>query len=110
MCRICEWAFENEPVFLSHMKSNHKPGEMPYVCQVSATCPVVTGSAPGPTDPCDPQVCSYRSSFYSDVLRHFASFHADSRFLLCVFCLKVNRNAVSYQQHLLRHQVTLPSR
>uniref|UniRef100_A0A674PDY6 Pogo transposable element derived with ZNF domain b n=1 Tax=Takifugu rubripes TaxID=31033 RepID=A0A674PDY6_TAKRU len=82
MCRICEWAFENEPVFLSHMKSNHKPGEMPYVCQV----------------------CSYRSSFYSDVLRHFASVHADSRFLLCVFCLKVNRNPVSYQQHLLRHQ------
>uniref|UniRef100_H3CB87 Pogo transposable element derived with ZNF domain b n=1 Tax=Tetraodon nigroviridis TaxID=99883 RepID=H3CB87_TETNG len=83
MCRICEWAFETEPVFLSHMKSNHKPGEMPYVCQV----------------------CSFRSSFYSDVLRHFASFHTDSRFLLCVFCLKVNRNPVSYQQHLLRHQV-----
>lgn len=37
MCRICEWAFESEPVFLNHMKSNHKPGEMPYVCQVSVT-------------------------------------------------------------------------
>lgn len=37
MCRICEWAFENEPAFLNHMKSNHKPGEMPYVCQVSAS-------------------------------------------------------------------------
>lgn len=37
MCQICEWAFETEPVFLSHMKSNHKPGEMPYVCQVSGT-------------------------------------------------------------------------
>ncbi|KAM9852026.1 pogo transposable element with ZNF domain [Aulostomus maculatus] len=84
MCRICEWAFENEPAFLNHMKSNHKPGEMPYVCQV----------------------CSYRSSFYSDVLQHFASFHRDSRFLLCVFCLKVTRNPTSYQQHLLRHQVT----
>uniref|UniRef100_A0A8C9Y958 HTH CENPB-type domain-containing protein n=1 Tax=Sander lucioperca TaxID=283035 RepID=A0A8C9Y958_SANLU len=69
MCRICEWAFENEP--------------MPYVCQV----------------------CSYRSSFYSDVLSHFASFHRESRFLLCLFCLKVNRNPVSYQQHLLRHQM-----
>ncbi|XP_078101225.1 pogo transposable element with ZNF domain [Sander vitreus] len=83
MCRICEWAFENEPAFLNHMKSNHKPGEMPYVCQV----------------------CSYRSSFYSDVLSHFASFHRESRFLLCLFCLKVNRNPVSYQQHLLRHQM-----
>lgn len=37
MCRICEWAFENEPAFLNHMKSNHKPGEMPYICQVSLT-------------------------------------------------------------------------
>ncbi|XP_042345926.1 pogo transposable element derived with ZNF domain b [Plectropomus leopardus] len=83
MCRICEWAFENEPAFLNHMKSNHKPGEMPYVCQV----------------------CSFRSSFYSDVLQHFASFHRDSRFLLCVFCLKVTRNPISYQQHLLKHQV-----
>lgn len=34
MCRICEWVFESEPVFLNHMKSNHKPGEMPYICQV----------------------------------------------------------------------------
>ncbi|XP_071324796.1 pogo transposable element with ZNF domain isoform X2 [Trachinotus anak] len=84
MCRICEWAFENEPAFLNHMKSNHKPGEMPYICQV----------------------CSYRSSFYSDVLQHFASFHRDSRFLLCVFCLKVTRNPTSYQQHLLRHQIS----
>lgn len=33
-CKICEWAFENEPVFLQHMKNTHKPGEMPYVCQV----------------------------------------------------------------------------
>ncbi|XP_060905430.1 pogo transposable element with ZNF domain isoform X1 [Labrus mixtus] len=84
MCRICEWAFDNEPAFLNHMKSNHKPGEMPYICQV----------------------CSYRSSFYSDVVQHFTSFHRDSRFLLCVFCLKVTRNPTSYQQHLLRHQVS----
>lgn len=50
-------------------------------------------------------MCSFRSSFYLDVLRHFAGVHTDSRFLLCVFCLKVSRNPVSYQQHLLRHQV-----
>lgn len=56
------------------------------------------------------QVCSFRSSFYLDVLRHFASFHTDSRFLLCVFCLKVTRNPVSYQQHLLRHQVSWVAR
>uniref|UniRef100_A0A3P9DCD0 C2H2-type domain-containing protein n=1 Tax=Maylandia zebra TaxID=106582 RepID=A0A3P9DCD0_9CICH len=76
MCRICEWAFESEPLFLNHMKSNHKPGEMPYV------------------------VCSYRSSFYSDVLQHFSSFHRDSCFLLCIFCLKVTRNPVSYRCRL----------
>lgn len=34
-CKICEWSFESEPVFLQHMKNTHKPGEMPYVCQVS---------------------------------------------------------------------------
>lgn len=33
-CKICEWAFESEPMFLQHMKDTHKPGEMPYVCQV----------------------------------------------------------------------------
>uniref|UniRef100_A0ABI8AED4 Pogo transposable element derived with ZNF domain n=1 Tax=Felis catus TaxID=9685 RepID=A0ABI8AED4_FELCA len=32
-CKICEWAFESEPLFLQHMKDTHKPGEMPYVCQ-----------------------------------------------------------------------------
>ncbi|XP_077384348.1 pogo transposable element with ZNF domain isoform X2 [Festucalex cinctus] len=83
-CRICEWAFEDEPAFLNHMKANHKPGEMPYVCQV----------------------CLYRSSFYSDVLQHFAGFHRDSRYLLCVFCLKVSRNVACYQKHVLRHQVS----
>ncbi|KAF7646769.1 hypothetical protein LDENG_00182790 [Lucifuga dentata] len=83
VCRICEWAFENEPAFLNHMKTNHKPGEMPYVCQV----------------------CSFRSSFYSDILQHFANFHIDTRFLLCLFCLKVTKNTHTYQQHLLRHQI-----
>lgn len=34
-CRICELAYENEPIFLQHMKNSHKPGEMPYVCQVN---------------------------------------------------------------------------
>lgn len=36
-CKICEWAFESEPMFLQHMKDTHKPGEMPYVCQVLHT-------------------------------------------------------------------------
>lgn len=33
-CRICELAFDSEPTFLWHMKTTHKPGEMPYSCQV----------------------------------------------------------------------------
>uniref|UniRef100_A0A3B5N1M3 C2H2-type domain-containing protein n=1 Tax=Xiphophorus couchianus TaxID=32473 RepID=A0A3B5N1M3_9TELE len=82
LCRICEWAFDSEPAFLNHMKSNHKPGEMPYVCQV----------------------CSFRSSFYSDVVQHFATFHRETPFLLCVFCLKVMKNPGNYQQHLFRHK------
>ncbi|KAK5607345.1 hypothetical protein CRENBAI_026393 [Crenichthys baileyi] len=88
LCRICEWAFDNEPAFLNHMKSNHKPGEMPYVCQECF------------------QVCSFRSSFYSDVLQHFATFHRETLFLLCVFCLKVMKNPTNYQQHLYRHKLS----
>lgn len=38
-CKICEWAFESEPLFLQHMKDTHKPGEMPYVCQVRPLFP-----------------------------------------------------------------------
>ncbi|XP_041963565.1 pogo transposable element derived with ZNF domain b isoform X2 [Alosa sapidissima] len=81
-CKICEWAFETEPVFLQHMKNTHKPGEMPYVCQV----------------------CQYRSSFYSDVYNHFRTWHEDTRYLLCLYCLKTFKNSNSYQQHFSRHQ------
>ncbi|XP_035386916.1 pogo transposable element derived with ZNF domain b isoform X2 [Electrophorus electricus] len=81
-CKICEWAFESEPIFLQHMKNTHKPGEMPYVCQV----------------------CQYRSSFYCDVHNHFRTWHEDTRYLLCVYCLKVFKNSSSYQLHFSRHQ------
>ncbi|KAM6968116.1 uncharacterized protein FYW47_006818 [Aplochiton taeniatus] len=82
LCQICEWAFESELVFLNHMKVAHKTGEMPYVCQV----------------------CGYRSSFYSSVQSHFLLCHRDTRYLLCVYCLKVTRNNVNYQHHLQLHQ------
>uniref|UniRef100_A0A3B4D3M3 Pogo transposable element derived with ZNF domain b n=1 Tax=Pygocentrus nattereri TaxID=42514 RepID=A0A3B4D3M3_PYGNA len=81
-CKICEWAFDSEPVFLQHMKNTHKPGEMPYVCQV----------------------CQYRSSFYSDVHNHFRTWHEDTRYLLCIYCLKVFKHSSTYQQHFSRHQ------
>ncbi|XP_053490604.1 pogo transposable element with ZNF domain isoform X2 [Ictalurus furcatus] len=81
-CKICEWAFESEPVFLQHMKNTHKPGEMPYVCQL----------------------CQYRSSFYSDVHSHFCTWHEDTRYLLCIYCLKVFKNSGTYQQHFARHK------
>ncbi|XP_063054522.1 uncharacterized protein pogzb [Engraulis encrasicolus] len=81
-CKICEWSFDTEPVFLQHMKNTHKPGEMPYVCQV----------------------CDYRSSFYSDVYNHFRTWHEDTRYLLCLYCLKVFKNSPTYQHHFSRHQ------
>ncbi|TSK16107.1 Pogo transposable element with ZNF domain [Bagarius yarrelli] len=81
-CKICEWSFESEPVFLQHMKNTHKPGEMPYVCQL----------------------CQYRSSFYSDVHSHFCTWHEDTRYMLCIYCLKVFKNSGTYQQHFARHQ------
>jgi len=48
-CRICELNFENEQVFLMHMKDRHTYNEMPYVCKL----------------------CSYRSSFYLELTLHF---------------------------------------
>lgn len=34
ICKICELSFETEHMLLQHMKDTHKPGEMPYICQV----------------------------------------------------------------------------
>ncbi|MGH0158021.1 UNVERIFIED_CONTAM: hypothetical protein FKN15_062207 [Acipenser sinensis] len=84
-CKICELAFESEQVLLQHMKDNHKPGEMPYVCQV----------------------CSYRSSVFSDVENHFRVAHENTKHLLCPFCLKVIKCATPYMLHYMRHQVTI---
>ncbi|KAK7913085.1 hypothetical protein WMY93_013296 [Mugilogobius chulae] len=81
-CRICELAFESEQVLLDHMKNNHKPGEMPYVCQV----------------------CNFRSSFFSDVETHFREAHANTKDLLCPFCLKVVKSGHVYMQHYMKHQ------
>uniref|UniRef100_A0A2K5JF17 Pogo transposable element derived with ZNF domain n=1 Tax=Colobus angolensis palliatus TaxID=336983 RepID=A0A2K5JF17_COLAP len=90
-CKICEWAFESEPLFLQHMKDTHKPGEMPYVCQPYFPSYVT-------------QVCQYRSSLYSEVDVHFRMIHEDTRHLLCPYCLKVFKNGNAFQQHYMRHQ------
>ncbi|XP_043074022.1 pogo transposable element derived with ZNF domain a isoform X2 [Puntigrus tetrazona] len=82
VCKICEWSFENEPLFLNHMKHAHKPGEMPYMCQV----------------------CEFRSSFYEDVISHFAEKHKNTCILMCPFCLKVFRSCGGFQMHFTRHQ------
>ncbi|XP_058474863.1 pogo transposable element with ZNF domain isoform X2 [Solea solea] len=81
-CRICERNFGSEPRFLLHMKRVHKPGEMPYVCQV----------------------CDFRSSFYSDVWSHFEDVHADTKYLLCHYCLMVLVDESNYQHHVTQHQ------
>ncbi|XP_024154295.1 uncharacterized protein LOC112162668 isoform X2 [Oryzias melastigma] len=82
LCKICELEFESEPAFMWHMKTTHKPGEMPYICQV----------------------CDFRSSFYSDVWSHFQDTHANTKHLLCQFCLRVLRSNICFQQHFARHQ------
>lgn len=48
-CRICEKDFGNQKELANHMKSNHFPNEMPYVCHL----------------------CNFKSSMYSDVVDHF---------------------------------------
>ncbi|XP_069767370.1 zinc finger protein 280D-like isoform X2 [Narcine bancroftii] len=82
ICKICELSYESEQVLLQHMKDNHKPGEMPYVCQV----------------------CGFRSSVYLDVDNHFRIVHENTKQLLCPFCLKVIKSGNAYVQHYMRHQ------
>lgn len=81
VCKICELSFETDQVLLQHMKDNHKPGEMPYVCQV----------------------CSYRSSAFADVETHFRTWHANTKNLLCPFCLKIFKLAAPYMYHYRGH-------
>uniref|UniRef100_S4RTV2 C2H2-type domain-containing protein n=1 Tax=Petromyzon marinus TaxID=7757 RepID=S4RTV2_PETMA len=81
-CKICELNFDHEQMLLQHMKENHKPGEMPYVCQV----------------------CNFRSSVYAEVDSHFRAEHENTKSLLCPFCLKVIKSANGYLQHFMRHQ------
>nr|XP_015828895.2 pogo transposable element with ZNF domain [Nothobranchius furzeri]XP_015828896.2 pogo transposable element with ZNF domain [Nothobranchius furzeri] len=82
MCKICELAFDSQPALLCHMRSMHKPGEMPYVCQV----------------------CNFRTSFYSDLWSHFREAHVDTRTLLCPYCLRILRSSACYLQHVVHHQ------
>ncbi|XP_012927366.2 zinc finger protein 280A [Heterocephalus glaber] len=81
ICKICELSFETDQVLLQHMKDNHKPGEMPYVCQH----------------------CNYRSSAFADVETHFRMCHENTKNLLCLFCLKIFKTANSYMNHCWRH-------
>uniref|UniRef100_M3YKF4 C2H2-type domain-containing protein n=1 Tax=Mustela putorius furo TaxID=9669 RepID=M3YKF4_MUSPF len=69
------------------MKDTHKPGEMPYICQV----------------------CQFRSSSFSDVESHFRASHENTKNLLCPFCLKVSRMATPYMNHYMKHQVRFSS-
>lgn len=52
-----------------------------------------------------PQVCKYRSSFFSDVETHFRTVHENTKELLCPFCLKILRSGHMYMQHYMKHQV-----
>ncbi|XP_050602118.1 zinc finger protein 280A [Macaca thibetana thibetana] len=81
VCKICELSFETDQVLLQHMKDHHKPGEMPYVCQV----------------------CHYRSSVFADVETHFRTCHENTKYLLCLFCLKLFKTAIPYMNHCWRH-------
>ncbi|XP_048199467.1 zinc finger protein 280B-like [Perognathus longimembris pacificus] len=81
VCKICELSFETDQVLLEHMKDNHKPGELPYVCHV----------------------CNYRSSIFADVDTHFRKCHANTKNLLCPFCLKIFKAGTPYVCHYRGH-------
>nr|XP_039258768.1 uncharacterized protein LOC120335338 isoform X2 [Styela clava] len=80
-CRICELHFVSERTFLFHMKDKHVHNELPYVCKV----------------------CMYRSSHYSDVIKHFRDAHTDTTALMCPFCLTVSYNANYFLKHVIQH-------
>uniref|UniRef100_A0AAV2K7R2 C2H2-type domain-containing protein n=1 Tax=Knipowitschia caucasica TaxID=637954 RepID=A0AAV2K7R2_KNICA len=82
VCQICERVFETEIALLLHMKSTHKPGEMPYCCEL----------------------CGFRSSFFSLLWTHFEEVHSNTLNFLCHFCLRVMKNHCAYQAHVARHQ------
>lgn len=110
-CKICELAFETEQVLLEHMRDNHKPGEMPYACQVNPyRCSVLLflfQLLASHLVFALLKVCNYRSSFFSDVDNHFRTVHENTKDLLCPFCLKVLRSGHMYMQHYMRHQVSV---
>ncbi|KAM4869369.1 LOW QUALITY PROTEIN: pogo transposable element with ZNF domain [Urocitellus parryii] len=80
-CKVHEWTFECEPLFLQHLKDKHKPGEMPYDCQVYQYC-----------------------SLDSEIDVHFGMIHEDTQHLLCSNCLKSFKNGSAFQQQSTRHQ------
>ncbi|XP_052265776.1 uncharacterized protein LOC127868179 isoform X2 [Dreissena polymorpha] len=91
MCRICEQDFTTSRLLANHMRLSHFPSEMPYLCQL----------------------CSFRSSMYSDVVDHFKKKHDSSCNLLCLYCLRtfdvkfVSQGwgqTQTYYGHLLKHQ------
>ncbi|KAL3885550.1 hypothetical protein ACJMK2_025601 [Sinanodonta woodiana] len=91
MCRICEKDQDTYGSLGNHMKQCHMACEMPYVCQL----------------------CSFRSSMYSDVVDHFKKKHDSSQHLLCLYCLRIFRvkfvsqgwgQTQTYYGHLLKHQ------
>jgi len=83
-CRICEKYFENVNDFINHMKTTHLPAEMPYLCHV----------------------CQYRSSFYSDLVKHFKEFHKNTKNLFCYFCSMVFTSSQTYLEHAFEHTKT----
>ncbi|XP_076812971.1 uncharacterized protein LOC143459639 [Clavelina lepadiformis] len=80
-CRLCEVNYGDEEMFLSHMKDKHKYNEMPYICKL----------------------CSYRSSFYLDITKHFRECHENTSCLLCPFCLAIHHTTNSYLAHVIQH-------
>ncbi|XP_076064259.1 uncharacterized protein LOC143038648 isoform X2 [Oratosquilla oratoria] len=66
-CRICIESYPSDAALINHMARKHCESELPYRCEV----------------------CNYATSFYHDILDHFAEQHKGSPYVQCPFCLNV---------------------
>jgi len=90
-CRICEYNFGQPSILLKHMAAVHS---RPYNGNRGGR--EIMGAYK-----C--QLCKFCSPLYSELIRHFKDYHANSGWLICPFCTRCFSSDVQYENHLQLH-------
>jgi hypothetical protein len=90
-CRICEYNFGQPSILLKHMAAVHS---RPHNATQGGR--EIMGAYK-----C--QLCKFCSPLYSELIRHFKDYHANSGWLLCPFCTRCFSSDVQYENHLQLH-------